>query len=393
MKKIKKLKIRMPERVTRFACRAGLTIKKKSPEILFCVGTASFIGAIISAVIASKEHDEILFEHEEMLEDAKNEYLIPDDLEIIKVERENDICDGSDSDAGDSEEEYEFSGEVPVRSEKEVNRSIRKAYMKTAGKFIRLYSKTAGFMVVSLACYGGVYKVLSGRVAAGLVTISGLENYISLYEKRNVEINGEKSHDMCKYGYKDIEHTYEDPETGEMVTEVERVPLYEVEDTDPAESEHPSEDAGSEVLDEMTREVLESGPAVIIFSPQDTRECKGVVGLDKTTLEAAEGDARLIWRTRGWVTQNDIRSYLGLPPTVMGQRKCLFYHEGNPGPEPTLNIYAPINNAAMNGTRKSWILETNLSEDLFLADREEKRRKDELTNRLIKLRLEEEGVN
>lgn len=381
------IKVKVPAKISRFANKAVLAVKKKSPEILFCVGVASFGTAIVSAVKASRKADYILAEHEEDLEVARCEFVVPDEYEDVKFWADNveygnaTACEDESEDENDENED--FSG--VIKTQKEINRAVRKVYGKTVIKFVKLYSKTGGFVLIALACFGGVYKILSGRVAMGLATITGLENYISAYEKRNIELNGKRNHDMCKYGYKEIERTYEDPDTGEIVHEIEKVPLYEVD-------ESALEDGEAGIgIDEETREVLEGGPSVIIFCKDETAEFIGVPHRDHDMAIAAEADAKRIWRNRGWVTENDIRAYFGMQPTIMGQRRCKFYH-GVEDDAPTLNIESPINDAAKNGTRKSWIFETNLDEDLFLESRLIEKSKKDLKKKLVKMRKAEEGI-
>ena len=387
MKKMK-FKVKVPAKISRFANKAVLEVKKKSPEILFCVGVVSFGAAIVSAVKASRKADYILAEHEEDLEVAKCQFVVPDEYEDVQFWADNEEINGVDSrldDDLDAEEEDLKATTGVIKTQKEINRAVRKVYGKTVIKFVKLYSKTGGFVLIALACFGGVYKILSGRVAMGLATITGLENYISAYEKRNIELNGKRNHDMCKYGYKEIERTYEDPDTGEIVHEIEKVPLYEVD-------ESALEDGEAGIgIDEETREVLEGGPSVIIFCKDETAEFIGVPHRDHDMAIMAEADAKRIWRNRGWVTENDIRAYFGMQPTIMGQRRCKFYH-GVEDDTPTLNIESPINDAAKNGTRKSWILETNLDEDLFLESRLMEKSKKDLEKKLIKMRKAEEGI-
>ena len=337
--------------------------------------------------LGSPEADYILAEHEEDLEVAKCQFVVPDEYEDVQFWADNEEINGVDSGLDDVDDDDEALKETTgvIKTQKEINRAVRKVYGKTVIKFIKLYSKTGGFVLIALACFGGVYKILSGRVAMGLATITGLENYISAYEKRNIELNGKRNHDMCKYGYKEIERTYEDPDTGEIVHEIEKVPLYEVD-------ESALEDGEAGIgIDEETREVLEGGPSVIIFCKDETAEFIGVPHRDHDMAIMAEHDAERIWRNRGWVTENDIRAYLGMQPTIMGQRRCKFYH-GVEDDAPTLNIESPINDAAKNGTRKSWIFETNLDEDLFLESRLIEKSKKDLEKKLVKMRKAEEAI-
>ena len=75
-------KIKLPEKVKVGVGMAGLKIKKHSPEILLGLGFVSMGAAIISAVRSAREHDMLLADHEERLEAAKCEYVIPDEYDI-----------------------------------------------------------------------------------------------------------------------------------------------------------------------------------------------------------------------------------------------------------------------------------------------------------------------
>ena len=99
---------------------AELNIKRVSPEICLGLGIATMVGAVISGVIAARNHDKIISEHEEALEEAKAETVIEEeeiDGEIVEVEVERD--------------------------KKEINRAVRKVYVKTLLKFGKNYPITA----------------------------------------------------------------------------------------------------------------------------------------------------------------------------------------------------------------------------------------------------------
>lgn len=360
--------MKLPEKLTRAAGKCWLTVKRKSPEILFTCGTVSFGMALYSVVKASSKADQLIADHEGRLEEAKCEYVLPENLEYEATN------------VDETGVEFQVKGGMTQKTEKEINRDVRKCYMTTTKEFVKLYSVTATFSVVSLVCFGGAYKVLSGRVAAGLATISGLENYIALYEKRNIELNGEQSHEMCKYGYKEIEETHEDPKTGKMVTEKKLVPDYPTE----------GEEVDDAVLEDFMNRPL--GRSVIIFSKETSNEYKGIAGLDRLTLEAAEADAIRMWRTRGWVCENDVRAYIGMPKTIEGQFIGKYYREGaDHGEEPSLGITKHINEAALTGHNdKVWILETNFTDNLLTIHSKEKEKKAEFEKQLRLKRLSEE---
>ena len=352
--------MKLPEKVTRLAGKGWLKVRKRSPELLFGLGVLSMGGAIVSAVKAARRHDQIIAEHETNLEEAKMEYIIPDEYDIVSME------EGSD--------EYKMEGSLVKKTEKQINRDVRKVYTHTAKELVKLYSKTGLFVSFSLFCFGGSYKVLSGRVTAGLLTIDRLKNYISLYEQRNIELNGEESHQMCKYGYKEVTVTEGDGKNKKEVKKL--VPDYSESEVDGEFVSMPS------VMD----------PTTLIFCKDTSNEYKGVGNLDWLTVEAAEQDAVRVWRTKGWVCENDVRTYLGMEKTVEGQFRCKFYHDGpDHGEEPSFNLYSPANQNVRDGHNKCPIyLELNFTDNLLAADLDEKKRKDELMASLRAQRLSEE---
>lgn len=367
---MKGIRFKLPMSVSRFAGKVGLKVKAKSPEILFSFGVISFGAAIVSAIKASEKHADILLEHEELLDEAKLPYILPDECEAYTVDEYGFMRDAD-------------GNELEPRSDRDINREVRHVYLHTTGEMIKCHTKTFVFSTISLVCFGGAYKVLSGRVAAGLVTISSLQNYISQYEKRNIELNGRKSHEMCKYGYKSVVEEYTDPETGKTVTEIKNTPDY------PSGDSAGSGDIG---VDPSSCEF--GWPPTIIFSKETTAEYKDRPPLDEMTLEAGWMDAIRVWRTRGWVCLNDALEYYGIPKTVDGNRFGKVYREGceDHGGEPYFNIDAPVNNDARRGVRKSWILETNFTDDIFAIMAEEKKRREELEDSLRAKRIREEAL-
>lgn len=370
--------MKLPEKLTRAAGKTWLAVKRRSPEILFFCGTASFVAAIVSAVKASSEADQILADHEGRLEEAKCEYIFPeDDGYEIEVEA-----------LPDSEDEFQVKYPPVQKTQKQINRDIRKCYVRTGLNYAKLYSKTAGFAIVSLACFGGAYRVLSGRVSAGIATIQGLQSYISDYENRNIKLNGEESHEMCKYGYREVEVEEVDPETGEVKVTKKLVPNY------PGAIESKEGTGESCNMSEADLLELDQNPSVLIFDKEHTHEYKGIANLDKLTVVSAEEAAIHKWRIRGWVTENDVRSYLGMEETVDGQYKAKVYLEGveDHGGEPSLGIYAPVNASVIRDSRNGLpiILETNFTDNLLLVAKKEQEKREELEAELRAKRLAEE---
>lgn len=353
-------KIKLPEKVKVGVGMASLKVKKHSPEILLGLGFVSMGAAIISAVRSAREHDQLIADHEERLEAAKCEYVIPDEYDII-----------AEAESG----EYKMSaggGTIVRKTEKEVNRAIRKCYFETAVGFARLYARTTLYTAISALCFVSAYNIQARRVLALETAYTSLQEYIRKYEQRNIELNGKKSHEMCKYGYKEIEVEEEDPDTGEAVKEKKLVPAYE--------------GASSEEMAKMPFH-----DQFLSFSNDTAKGCyTGIANHDRTTLEVGEQYIKDLYRSRGWVVVNDVLDTYNMKRTKEGMiegwvKGC--------GPEPDFGIHDPVNNRCLAGfNHEDWHLDLNIHGNVFtLLDKKEEEER-ELEEKLKAERLAEEKV-
>ena len=357
-------KIKVPEKWSRAAGIGVLKIKEASPEILLGAGVICMGAAIVSAVKAARQHDYILADHEERLEAAKCEYVIPDEYDIV-----------AEAESGEFQMSGAGGGVIARKSEKEVNKAIRKCYGQTAWEFTKLYSSTIALSALSLACFVGMHNIQARRITGLNAAYTGLREYIKRYEERNIELNGQKSHEMCKYGYKEVEVTEEDPDTGEMVTEKKKVPLYEGEN-------------GEKWSDETTKAPFHN--QCIEFS-KDTAKASytGIANYDLMTLNVAEQDIKDLVRARGWAVKNDLYDILRMERTPEGMIEGWVH---GCGPEPDLGIHDPINNRCLAGfNHEDWVLDPNIHGNVYALLREKEEKEAALEAELKAKRLAEEA--
>lgn len=263
---------------SKFMGMKGLKLKEASPEILLGIGIITMGGAVVSGIMAARHHDEIIDDHNERLEAAKAEYLYPEDYD---------------------EENPNPDVEPIRRTEKEIKHAVTREYCRTAAAMCKLYSRTALLMGFAVACFIGMHNIQAGRIAGLSGVCTGLREYISQYEQRNIELNGEESHRMCKYGYKEIEVEEEDPDNGEKHKVKKKVPL-----------------AGEDLVD---KDGLSSyHDHLYWFNRNTSRMYKGRGAYDIMSLDAAETYIQNLVNDRGWATVNDALTSIAMEPTVEG---------------------------------------------------------------------------
>lgn len=325
---------------------AGFKLKEKSPEILLVCGIVTMGGAVVTAAIAARKHDEILDQHLTELENAK--------ATVVTVETSSDVQNDGEID-GEAKTE-----EVRVRDEKEIKKSVRQVYIRTGIRFVKLYSPTVALMSVSTACFIGMKNIQAGRIAGLSGAYTGLKTAFDEYQQRNIELNGEENHKMCKYGYKEIEVEEEDPDNGEKYTVKKKVPLdaHEV-----AEKVNGAGAVGDDLscADDVNKTAFNQNGWVIIFDKHSVL-FTGENNDDRNNLMRAQ-DWVINWvNSRGWVVLNDVYDLLKLPRTIEGTR--LGWVRGM-GPTPSFGMNSTINKSFINGHQyDEVILELNVHGDV-----------------------------
>lgn len=320
----------LKENVSTFVGMTGLKIRAASPEICLGLGLATMAGAVVAGIMAAKNHDMIIADHEDRLAEAKAEVIISEDPE--------------------SGEEVEVT-----REKKEIDREVRKVYVQTGFKMVKNYALTGALMAVSTAFFCEMHNIMGGRIAGLTGAYTGLQEYIRRYEDNNIKLNGEESHRMCKYGFKEVEIEEEDPDTGEVVKEKKLVP--------------------NEAADICEDPDLAKGlfhDHFAIFSRQTTPTWQSRSNANIRTLENAQNYIQDLVNSRGWAVVNEALVMLGLEPTLEGMNEG--WVKGK-GPKVDFGIENPVNNRALTGFNNEPVfLEFNVHGNVYtiLKKKEEK---------------------
>lgn len=256
-----------------------LKTKAASPELLLVGGLICMGGAVITGIVASRKHDQIMDEHMAELEEAKAGIILPE--------------------ASDSEDFVEEK-EAIVVDQKEINRKVRRVYCRTAAKMVKLYAPTVGLMTLSAACFIGMHNIQAGRYAAMSGAYASVKEAFDQYQAKNIELNGEDNHKLCKYGW------HEEEEVGEDGTVTKK----KVANT--------PKDLVKEA--EENREVgkLPFHDQDYIFARNTSSKYHGNPALDRNLFESVENYCNNYLNARGFVTVNDVLDALGMERTVEG---------------------------------------------------------------------------
>lgn len=319
---------------------AGLKLSEKKPEILLVCGIVTMGGAVVTAIVAARKHDEILEQHLSELEVAKAEVV------VVEAAQNEENVGAESSEGHEGANDSKAPDLVRTRTEEEIKKDVRKVYIRTGCRFVKLYAPTVAFMGISTACFIGMHNIQAGRIAGLSGAYTGLKTAFDEYQQRNIELNGEENHRMCKYGYKEVEREEEDPDTGEVTKVKEKVPL------------------DAHEVAEAEREAAQNNVPrcrYVLFD-KHCGQFDGDNNIDLRTLLIAQDDLRNLVRARGWAIENDLRDLLGTERTVEGAR--LGWVKGM-GPDPDLGIKASINRQFINGHKyDEVILELNIHGDI-----------------------------
>lgn len=290
-----------------------LKVKEASPEILLVGGIIAMGGAVITGILAARKHDDIIDDHNERLELAKATHIVvADDEDEINIHEE----------------------EIRVIDDKEIARNVRHEYLVTSWEFFKLYAPTVALMGVSTACFIGMHNIQASRLTGALTTCAGLREAFQAYMDRNIELNGEESHRMCRYGWHEEE--LEDPETGE----IKKVKVA---------------NDGEDLLKINGKRSIENADGLadlpfhdqcFEFSKRTSRAFVGNKSCDLSTLNGAQMAVNHHLSTYGWCTVNDVLDCLGMERTIEGMYTG--WVDGC-GPSIELGHMDPINNRWLAG--------------------------------------------
>ena len=162
--------MKMNDKLTRAIGKAGLKLKKHSPEILAAVGT---VGVVASAVMACKATTKI----SEVLNDTN------DHLNTIRDAANNpDLAD-------------QYSAE-------DAKKDTAIVYIQTGVKFAKLYGPAVAVGVASIGCLLGSNHILRKRNVALAAAYTAVDKSFKAYRGRVVERFGEDLDRELRYNIK-----------------------------------------------------------------------------------------------------------------------------------------------------------------------------------------------
>lgn len=292
--------------------KAGLRIKKHSPEILVVAGVVGMVTSTVMACKATTKAGAIMEETKEQLDQIKK-------VREIKPEE--------------------------VYSVDDMKKDLAIVYVQTGVKLAKLYLPAILVGGVSIASILGSHNILRKRNAALGAAYAAIDQSFKEYRNRVVERFGESVDRELKYNIKakKIEETVTDPETGK-----EKKVKKTVEVVDP------------ELGCSQYARFFDSGSKAYSNDPET----------NLFFLRAEQNYANERLRSRGYVTLNEIYERLDIPRTKAGQIVGWVYDEKNPNGDNYIDfgiydIYKEKNRDFVNGYEPVILLDFNVDGDIL----------------------------
>ena len=171
--------------VTRTFNRAGLKLKKYSPEIFVGVGIVGVVASAVMACKATTKIDDVLAEQKENIEKTK-----------------------------DYVEEHGYSEKY---TEEDHKKDLTIFYSRSAVDLVKLYAPSVILGTVSIAMIVNGHRILRKRNVALAAAYATVEKGFKEYRGRVIERFGEELDKELKYNIKakEVEEVVKDEETGE----------------------------------------------------------------------------------------------------------------------------------------------------------------------------------
>lgn len=241
-------------------------IQKHAPEILITLGVTGTIAGVITACVATRKVDPIIEEHNEKLESIKQSEKLSDG-EIVEAE----------------------PGET-VTLTTETRLSV---YTKTAFQLVKVYAPSAFIIGMSLGSMVWSNQILRNRLGLAAAAYAALADKFDTYRKRVRESYGEEEDERCYTGVTKkevIEVTDEVDEDGNPITVTKTVTISD-------------DDDYTALFDETSTKWERDNEQNLYF------------------LMSAQNYLNHLLKGRSGkpVFLNEVREYVGLPRTEVGQ--------------------------------------------------------------------------
>lgn len=300
--------IKLPAKVSRTFHRAGLQVKKHSPEILIVAGV---IGTVASAVMACRATLKV----NEVTKESK------ENIERIHVATEKGVTDAG--------EEY---------TKEDGKKDLAIVYAQTGLKFVKLYGPSVALGAASIGCILTSHRIVRKRNIALAAAYTAVDSSFKEYRGRVVERFGKELDRELKYNIK--------------TQEVE---------------EKIVDEKGKEKIVKKTVQTIDPND----ISDYDRFFDDGCKGWDKNPeynlmfLKQTQNWANDVLRTRGHLFLNEVYDALGINRTEAGQIVGWIYDEENPNGDNYVDfgiydLHDPAKRKFVNGDERVILLSFNV---------------------------------
>lgn len=305
------MNIKLPAGITRTFGKAGLALKKASPEILVVTG---IVGTIASTVIACRQTPKavkILEEHKET------------------AARINEVAEKVKNGEMITEEGY---------SEDDRKHDLTILYTKTALSLAKTYILPVTLGIASIASILCGHHILRVRYSAVSSALAATTEAFNSYRARVADSVGEEAERDIYYGVHK-ENVSEKDENGKEV--------------------------------KVTKNVIGDGYSP--YAKYFDEGCRGWekdAEANLTFLRVQQAHANDILKARGWLTLNDVYDMLGIPKTKAGMVVGWMFDEKNPTGDNYVDfgIYngeKVKNRDFVNGYEKVILLDFNVDGNIY----------------------------
>lgn len=298
--------VKASESITRTVKTSGLILKKHSPEILIGVGIVATVGAVVSAVVATKKVQPVIEEGKGDINRVKEMY-------------------------GPGTATNEKGEIVEVSALEHYPQELTKAYLKCGAKITLRYIPTAVLTTTAIGAFLGAYGIVNRRNVALTAAYTAVNEAFNVYrEAVKKELGNEKDHQFLQ-GLSETTVTNED---GSISTEL--VPVA------PKNAEDYSQYS--------------------VFFDESNPNWRPSAEANKAFLRCQQNFANEILRVDGHLFLNKVYDLLGMPHTSAGALVGWVVGEGNEN-HIDFGIFDPSSEAArafVNGYEQNILLDFNV---------------------------------
>lgn len=300
--------------------RAGLKLKKHSPEIMIAAGVVGVVTSAVMACKATTKVGSILDEKEERLEPIRD----------AKEKLENGVelkCEDGD-----------------LYTEDDVKKDMAIVYTQTGIKFIKLYGPSVALGILSITSILVGHKILRKRNLALAAAYTAIDKSFKNYRSNVIERFGKELDRELKYNIKskEVEEIVVDEKTGK-----EKVVKKTIDVVDPSE------------YSDYAR-FFEDGCTGWSKDPE----------FNLMYLKNQQAYANDLLKSRGHVFLNEVYDLLGIPRTKAGNVVGWIYDEEHPVGDNFVDfgiydINKPKNRDFVNGYERTILLDFNVDGDIL----------------------------